>query len=132
MGRTYGVPRSAKGESRILYIFTIKSLAITIAFGGVGFLLVSLFGGMAGLIPKIIVTALFGGIGFIIGAAKIPDSPMMGPLQKAGGEEILSILIRMITFGKKKKLYVYGLTREKTKTSTENKGTDSIKKMLKK
>lgn len=132
MGRTYGVPRSAKGESRILYIFTIKSLAITIAFGGVGFLLVSLLGGMLGLVPKLIVTVLFGGIGYVIGAAKIPDSPMMGPLQKAGGEEILSIIIRMLTFGKKKKLYVYGLTREKAKVANGNKGVDGIKKMLKK
>ena len=132
MGRTYGVPRSAKGESRILYIFTIKSLAITIAFGGVGFLIMSLLGDIVGLVPKLIVTGLLGGIGYVIGAAKIPDSPMMGPLQKAGGEEILSIIIRMLTFGKKKKLYIYGLTREKTKATNENKGVDSIKKMLKK
>ena len=92
----------------------------------------SLLGEMIGLIPKLIVTAIFGGIGYVIGAAKIPDSPMMGPLQKAGGEEILSIIIRILTFGKKRKLYIYGLTREKTKATSENKGVDSIKKMFKK
>lgn len=124
MGRTYGVPRSAKGESRILYIFTIKSLAVTLVAAGIGWLLTSLIGSIIALslVMKIIIIALFGGIGYVIGAASIPDNPMMGPLQKAGGEQIMDILWRLITFKNKKKLYIYGLTRDKkNNTSTEKK-----------
>lgn len=39
MGRAYFVPRSAKGESRILYIFTIKSFVVTLVFGLFGVLI---------------------------------------------------------------------------------------------
>lgn len=126
MGRTYGVPRSAKGESRILYIFTVKSLAVTLAFAAVGWLISSLVNMViqVSLLGNIIIIGIFGGIGFVIGAAKIPDTPMMGVLQKAGGEEILDILFRLFTFKNKKKLYIYGLTRKmkkETPTNNENK-----------
>lgn len=36
MGRSYFVPRSVKGEGRILYIFTMKSFIVTLMFGLVG------------------------------------------------------------------------------------------------
>lgn len=115
MGRSYTVPRSAKGETRILYIFTLKSLAITLLFMAIGFFVATGIGKIAeiGLVGKVIVCGSFGAVGFVIGAAKIPDSPFMGPLQKAGGEEIFTILLRLITFGKRRKIYIYGLTRKK-------------------
>lgn len=132
MGRTYGVPRSAKGESRILYIFTIKSLAITLIFGAIGWLIASGIEMLISLslIIKIIIIGLFGGIGFIIGAASIPDNPIMGPLQKAGGEQILDILFRLVTFRSKKKIYIYGLTRDNTKPR-EVEPKNSIVKFIK-
>lgn len=130
MGRTYGVPRSAKGESRILYIFTVKSLAVTLAFAAVGWLISALVKMIipVSLIGNIIIIGIFGGIGFVIGAAKIPDTPMMGALQKAGGEEILDILFRLFTFKNKKKLYIYGLTR-KTKKDTSSNSENKIFKL---
>lgn len=36
MGKTYYVPRSVKGETRLLYIFSVKSFIATVAFGLVG------------------------------------------------------------------------------------------------
>ena len=36
MGKTYYVPRSVKGETRLLYIFTVKSFISTVAIGLVG------------------------------------------------------------------------------------------------
>ena len=39
MGKSYFVPRSAKGETRILYIFTIKSFVTTVAIGLIGALI---------------------------------------------------------------------------------------------
>lgn len=131
MGRTYGVPRSAKGESRILYIFTVKSLAVTLAFAACGWGVISVIQLVieVPLIVKIIILGLTGGLGFVIGAATIPDNPIMGPLQKAGGEQIMDILLRLITFRKRKKLYIYGLTRDTKKDYKENK--KSFLKMFK-
>ena len=101
MGRTYTVPRSAKGESRILVIFSLKSLATTIGFGAIGIIIyfvIKMFMEVS-LINTVLIIAPFAGIGFVIGAAKIPDSPIMGPLQKAGGENVSDILLRLLTFG---------------------------------
>lgn len=112
MGKTYYVPRSVKGESRLLYIFTIKSFVITVAFGLVGagiWYLGSKFG--LGLIPGVMITAIFGGIGFGFATLKIPDVPFMGKFRKAGGENLSDICFRFLTFGRKKKIYVYNINR---------------------
>ncbi len=84
MGKTYGVPRSAKGESRILIIFSIKSLLSTIGLGSIGivsYLLLKPIGlGTFGLI----ITVILAGIGYALATLTIPDSPMLGKLRKAG------------------------------------------------
>ena len=113
MGKSYYVPRSVRGESRILIIFTLKSFAFTVVFGLVGVLIIML---ISTVIPlniwiEIIITAIFGSIGYLISAGRIPDIPMMGPFRKAGGEYIYEIIIRFITFKKRRKIYVYGLDR---------------------
>ena len=128
MGRSYTVPRSAKGETRILYIFTLRSLAITLLFVAIGFFIATFLSKFAplGLVAKVIVCGVFGLFGFIIGAAKIPDSPFMGPLQKAGGEEIFTILLRLMTFGRRKKIYIYGKTREKNEIKIDDNKKEGI------
>ena len=117
MGKSYFVPRSVKGESRLLVIFSVKSFIFTAVFGliggGIWYLGSSLFG--MGMIPGLIITGIFGGLGYIIGSAKIPDSPIMGYFQKAGGEYISDILLRFITFRNRKKIYLYNYTRTQDK-----------------
>ena len=103
MGKTYYVPRSVKGESRLLYIFTMKSFVTTVAFG--------LIGALIWVIPGIIITAIFAALGFAFGALKIPDVPMMGKFRKAGGENLTDIAFRFLTFRRKKKIYIYNLNR---------------------
>lgn len=114
MGRSYFVPRSAKGESRILYVFTIKSFVFTVAFGLVGALIWYIFYSVLGgfpLVAGLIITGLFGGTGYVIGALKIPDSKFMGPFRKAGGEYLSDIIFRAITFKRRKKIYLYNVNR---------------------
>lgn len=112
MGRTYYVPRSVKGESRILYIFSIKSFVTTVAFGLIGALIWYLGAKVGmGLAAGLIVTFVFGVLGFAFGALKIPDIPMMGKFRKAGGENLTDIAFRFLTFRKKKKIYIYNLNR---------------------
>ncbi len=114
MGKSYYVPRSVKGESRLLVIFTVKSFIFTAAFGlvggGIWYLCSQAFG--LGMIPGLIITGIFGGLGYLVGAAKIPDSPLMGPFQKAGGEYLSDIIMRFITFKSRKKIYLYNYDRK--------------------
>ena len=64
MGKSYFVPRSAKGESRILYIFTIKSFAFTVSIGLIGalvwYIMSSVFDGFP--LVALVITGIFGGI----------------------------------------------------------------------
>lgn len=134
MGRSYYVPRSAKGETRILYIFTMKSFATTLAAGLLGAIIAFMIKAVANIniftmLAIIVPCAAFG---FAIGALKIPDNPIMGPLYKAGGENVLDILIRLIGFKNKKKLYLYGIDRKIVSNSkTTNSTIDKIKSLKK-
>ncbi len=121
MGGSYFVPRSVKGESRILFIFTIKSFILTVVFALIGVLIWNLIGKFLSISLGVglIIVVLIAGIGYIMGAVKIPDSPVMGPLRKAGGENILDILIRIILFRGKKKIYLYNYKREKIRGGTK-------------
>ena len=69
---TYYIPRNYKGETRILYIFTVKSLITTAVGAGIGsiflFILTALNFQTAGLI----VMGVFALLGFLCGAVKIP------------------------------------------------------------
>lgn len=125
MGRSYYVPRSAKGETRILYIFTLKSFVTTLLAGGIGAVVAFMLKSFSNLsiFHMIAIIVPFAALGFAIGALKIPDSPVMGPLQKAGGENVLDILMRLVSFKSKKKLYIYGIDR---KLNEKKEGSTSI------
>ena len=105
---TYNLPRSVKGEGRILFIFTGKSMIFTViagAFGLIFYFIFSLFGlKMVGLV----ITLVFALIGFIIGTFKMPDISKFKFTQKTGGENIDDIIKRAIKFKTKgKKIYIY-------------------------
>jgi len=107
MGRTYGVPRSAKGESRILYIFTVKSLIATALFAGIGIIPYMILSSIGLKTPGIIAIVIFALLGYGIMTLKIPDAPIMGKFRRAGGEQLSDIIWRTLTFSKRKKIYVY-------------------------
>ena len=106
---TYNLPRNVKGEGRILFIFTGKSILYTAIGGLVGFLLcyliLSAIGfGFAGLIGM----AFFALIGFLIGTLKMPNMEKFDFTRKTGGENIDDIIKRAIKFKLKgKKIYIY-------------------------
>lgn len=107
MGRTYTVPRNVKGETRILVIFTVKSLLTTIVFGVVGFIIAMLLSAIGLAMVGWILCGILALIGYCMGALVIPDSPMLGNLRKAGGESLGEITLRTLRFKGKKKIYVY-------------------------
>lgn len=104
---TYYIPRNYKGETRLLYIFSIKSL-ITTALGAiVGFLFYLIFS-MVGLkTVGLIILAVFAVIGYAIGAFKIPTIVGLPVTKKIGGESISEIIIRYFKFKKNRKIYTY-------------------------
>lgn len=109
---TYYVPRNYKGESRILYIFTAKSLITT----GVGALIGSLFYVIFGMILNyqmvgIIIMAVFGLLGWIYGAVKIPTVAGIAVTKKVGGESLDEIINRYIKFKAKRRIYSYADTK---------------------
>ena len=104
---TYYIPRNYKGETRIFYIFTVKSLittAIGALFGSIFFLIFKLFD-MSTI--GLIIMAFFALIGFAIGALKVPTIVAFPITKKIGGEPIGEIILRYIKFKKNKKIYTY-------------------------
>lgn len=104
---TYQIPRNYRGESRILYIFTIKSLITTAAGAGIGSLFFLIFNVFGMATVGIIIMAFFALIGFIIGAVKIPTIVMFPITKRIGGEPIGEIILRYIKFKKNRKMYTY-------------------------
>lgn len=104
---TYYIPRNYKGETRILYIFTVKSLITTAIGAGVGsvFFLILSSAGMK--LPGIISMAVCAAIGWAIGALKIPTIVAIPITKKIGGEPLGEIILRYIKFKKSRKIYTY-------------------------
>lgn len=104
---TYYIPRNVKGETRILIIFSIKSLITTLIGALIGlvfyFILSSMELGTAG----IIVLVIFAVIGYGIGAINIPTIVGIPFTKKIGGEPLSEIILRYIKFKKTKKVYTY-------------------------
>jgi len=105
---TYYIPRNYKGETRILYIFSVKSL-ITTALGAiVGFIFYFIFGILLKMkTVGLVILGIFAVIGYIIGALKIPTIVGIPVTKKIGGESISEIIIRYIKFKKNRKIYTY-------------------------
>ena len=104
---TYYIPRIYRGETRILYIFTVKSLittAVAAAFGSIFFFI---FKALDMTTVGAIIMGVFALIGFAIGALKIPTIVGIPITKKIGGEPIGEIIIRYIKFKKNRKMYSY-------------------------
>lgn len=104
---TYYIPRNYKGETRLLYIFSIKSL-ITTALGGViGLVFFLIFSAIGLKVVGVILMAIFAIIGYCVGALKIPTIVGLPVTKKIGGESISDIIIRYFKFKKNRKIYTY-------------------------
>ena len=104
---TYYIPRNYRGEARILYIFTFKSLITTLIGAVVGLMFFGLFSMLSLKIVGIIVLAVFSLLGYAIGAFKIPTIHGIPVTKRIGGEPISEIILRYIKFKKNRKMYTY-------------------------
>lgn len=104
---TYYIPRNLKGETRILYIFTVKSLIATAIGGAIGFVFYFIFNALGVHMVGVITMAIFALIGYIMGAFNIPTVAGLPFTKKIGGEPLSEIIRRYIVFRMNKKIYVY-------------------------
>ncbi len=104
---TYYIPRNYKGESRILYIFTIKSLITTAVGAMIGSIFFFIFQALNMVPVGLGIMGVFALIGFAVGALKVPTIVAFPITKKIGGEPIGEIILRYFKFKKRKKIYTY-------------------------
>ena len=110
---SYYIPRNLRGETRLLYIFTVKSLITTVAGALIGSVFLFIFSIVNLKVVGIVIMAIFGLTGYVIGTVKIPTLSGIPITKKIGGEPLSEIILRWIKFNKNKKIYVY--TKEEKK-----------------
>ncbi len=105
---TYNLPRNVKGEGRILFIFSNKSLITTCFGAAIGLVFYIIFKLMKLTMVGVILVLVFAVLGYSVGMFKMPDSNGLEITRKTGGENLDDIIKRYIKFKKnKRKLYVY-------------------------
>ena len=113
MGSYYIPSNNLKGESRILYIFTAKSLIFTAVGAMVGLIFYFIFGVLLGIsILGYISIGICALIGYAIATFKIPAGGNSKLAKNVGGDSIDDIIKRYILFKKNKKVYTYAIDRE--------------------
>jgi hypothetical protein len=104
---TYTIPRNYKGETRILYIFTTKSLISTAIEALIGSIFLLIFMALEMKIVGVVIMAVFALIGWMVGGLKIPTISVFPITKKIGGEPLGEIIMRYVKFKKTRKIYTY-------------------------
>lgn len=105
---TYNLPRNVKGEGRILFIFTTKSLIYSVIGAAIGLPFYFIFSALGTMVGGIVAVVVFAAIGFTIGTLKMPELGKFEFSKKTGGENLDDIIKRAIIFKTKgKKVYIY-------------------------
>ena len=112
----YMIPRNTKGEGRILFIFSRKSLIYTTIGAGIGFIFYMILSWISMGTVGLIIIASLGILGFIIGTFKIPDISTFKFTQNVGGENIDEIIKRAIKFKIKNKNFKRNHSKLKNRT----------------
>lgn len=118
---TYNVPRSVKGEGRILYIFSTKSLIYMAGAAILAIPLYLIFNGIFNQIAGIAAAAVVLFIAFAIATFKIPEIGMLKTTKTIGGQKIDDIITRAYKFRKKgNRLYIYSYKGTSEKEEKKN------------
>ena len=104
---TYTIPRNYKGETRILYIFTTKSLISTAIGALLGSIFLLIFMALEMKIVGVVIMAVFALVGWMVGGVKIPTISALPITKKIGGEPLGEIIMRYVKFKKTRKIYTY-------------------------
>lgn len=109
---THYIPRNVKGEGRLLYIFSARSIITTAIGGGIGLFFYFIFK-LTGLnTVGLIFLAIFAVMGFLAGTIKIPVITGVKFTKNVAGDYINDVIIRFFKFNMNKKIYKYVDTKE--------------------
>lgn len=120
MGSYYIPSNKLKGEGRILYIFTTKSLIYTAVGALIGLIFYLIFSAAGVKMVGIIVMAMLAVTGYAIGTIKVPTTGNTKISKNVGGESLDEIITEYITFKKNKKIYTYSIPRKEPNYITIN------------
>ena len=120
MGSYYIPSNKLKGEGRILYIFTTKSLIYTAVGGLIGLIFYALFSILGLKTVGIIITVILALIGYGIGTIKFPSNGNGKIAKNVGGNSIDEVIVNYVKFKKNRKVYAYSVPREDPDYSVEN------------
>ena len=111
---TYNIPRNVKGEGRILFVFSTKSLIYSSIGLLVGLPFYFIFSSLKITLVGIIFVAFLALIGFVIGTFKFPEIGMFKFTKSIGGENIDEVIKRAFKFKQKgNRMYIYTKEEEK-------------------
>ena len=112
---TYNLPRNVKGEGRILFIFTPKSLLYAVIGVAIGLIFYVIFSLMNLNVVGIILVVIFALIGYGIAMLKVPNIGISKTTKVVAGENMDDVIKRAFLFKKKtNRLYVYDDEEVKT------------------
>ena len=127
MERSYYIPSNKlKGENRILYIFTGKSLIYTLIGATIGILFYFLLSLLGSKVAGIVILIILSLIGYAIGTIKMPTSGNTKLVKNVGGDEII---LHYIMFKKNKKVYSYAVPRKEPDYSQSSVSADLIDRL---
>ena len=101
------IPKELTGETRILMIFTVKSLITTAIFGGIGVICFLIFQALQMTVVGVIILALLALLGYGFGTFKIPKISGWEFTKNIEGDSMDEIFLRFIKFKTNKKVYSY-------------------------
>ena len=104
---THYIPKDLRGETRILLIFTVKSLITTAIFGGVGVIIYLIFKAIGMGIVGILILAMLALLGFAFGTIKIPKITGLRFTKNIECDSMDEVFLRYIKFKSNKKVYTY-------------------------
>lgn len=130
MERSYYIPSNKlKGENRILYIFTGKSLIYTLIGAVIGIIFYFVFSLLGSKIAGIVILIILSLIGYAIGTIKMPTSGNTKLVKNVGGDSIDEIILHYIMFKKNKKVYSYAVPRKEPDYSQSSVSADLIDRL---
>ena len=105
---TYNLPRNVKGEGRILFIFTRKSLMFTAGLSIIGVIIFVIFKSMKLTPVGVVLLILFALTGFVIGTFKVPNLSGVKWAKVNAGQTLDDVIIRAIKFKQRRnRIYIY-------------------------
>ena len=129
---SYWIPNNKlKGEGRILYIFTFKSLIASGIGAAIGFIIYSVLASVGMKKEGFIVLAICAAIGYGVVTLKVPEGNGSKLSKNVGGDTLDEIIKRYIVFKQNRKIYSYSVER-KEPDYLEKQSLDNLKEQVEK